>query len=373
MKKIAMWTIGITLLAGSALHAQDSTGNWQGTLQAGKGLRTVLKISKDGTQLKAVMYSVDQDGRAMPVSAIAAQANAVTFSIKPIDVTYAGTLSADGKSIVGKATQNGQANELDLVRVSDEEMWPIPAPPKSMPADAKPKFDVLTVKPSDPDRPGKLFTVRGRHVMTINTTLNDIVTFAYGLHAKQLVDAPAWFATEKFDLDGVPDVDGQPSSDQLKMLMQSALTERFKLTFHRDQRELAVYALTVAKGGPKMTVTSGVPSDPKNFMFRNLGVLNVTNSTMQDFANGMQAAVMDKPVVDHTGLTDRYDFQLKWTPDESQFASMGIKVPTPNAEDPNAPPSLYTALQEQLGLKMESTKAPAPAFVIDHVEKPSAN
>ncbi len=373
MKKLSIWILGVSLLTGTALHAQDISGNWQGTLQVGKGLRTVLKISKEGTQLKAVMYSVDQGGQPLPVTAIAAQANAVTFAIKPIDVTYAGTLSADGKSIIGKATQGGQTNELDLVRVSAEEMWPIPERPKSMPADAKPTFDVLTVKPSDPDRPGKLFTVRGRHVMTINTTMNDIVTFAYGLHAKQLVDAPAWFATDKFDLDGVPDVEGQPSSDQLKMLMQNALTERFKLKFHRDQRELAVYALTVAKGGPKMTVTSGVPSDPKNFMFRNLGQLSVTNSTMQDFCNGMQAAVMDKPVVDHTGLTDRYDFQLKWTADESQFASMGIKVPTPNTEDPNAPPSLYTALQEQLGLKMESTKAAAPAFVIDHVEKPSAN
>jgi uncharacterized protein (TIGR03435 family) len=242
-----------------------------------------------------------------------------------------------------------------------------------MPADAKPGFEVVTIKPSDPDRPGKLFTVRGRHIMTINTNVNDLVTFAYGLHPKQIVDAPAWFGTDKFDLDGVPDVEGQPSSDQLKLLIQKALTERLKLTFHHDERQLSVYALTVGKGGPKMVKTGDQPADPKNFMFRNLGQLSVTNSTMEDFCHGMQGAVMDKPVVDHTGLTDRYDFQLKWTPDESQFGAMGIKVPTPNADDPNAPPNLYTALQEQLGLKLEATKAAAGVIVIDHVEKPSPN
>ena len=106
-----------------------------------------------------------------------------------------------------------------------------------MPADAKPKFDVVTVKPSDPDRPGKLFTIRGRHVLTINTNVTDLVTFAYGLHAKQIVDAPDWFS-EKFDVDGVPDVEGRPSSEQLKMLIQDVLTQRFKLAFHRESGSL---------------------------------------------------------------------------------------------------------------------------------------
>ena len=133
-----------------------------------------------------------------------------------------------------------------------------------------------------------------------------------------------------------------------------------------------MYALTVGKGGPKMKVTNDKPSDPKNFLFRRLGQLNVTNSSMQDFCNGMQSAVMDKPVVDHTGLTDRYDFQLNWTPDESQFGPMGVHVPPPNPDDTTAPPGLYTALQEQL-VKMEATKAMAPAMVIDKAEKPGAN
>src|SRR3954469_17007261 len=126
MRKLMMWVAGIVLLAGGALQAQDLSGNWQGTLQAGKGLRTVLKVSKDGDKLKAVMYSVDQGGRPMQVTSITQAGTAGNFAIAPIDVTYAGVLSADGKTITGKATQGGQGNELDLTRVNAEEMWPIP-------------------------------------------------------------------------------------------------------------------------------------------------------------------------------------------------------------------------------------------------------
>jgi uncharacterized protein (TIGR03435 family) len=369
-----LWMVGLTLIFATSLHAQDKdiTGIWQGTLEAGKGLRTLIKISKDDGKLKAVMYSIDQGGQPIPLSSISLQGSSVTFEIKPLDVTYTGTLNPEGNGVAGNATQNGQTHALNLEHVTAENAWPIPEPPKSMPADAIPKFDVVTVKPSDPNRPGKGFTVRGRHVMTFNTNVNDLITFAYSLHAKQIIGAPAWFATDKFDIDGVPDVEGRPSAQQMRLLLQSALTDRFKLTFHHDKKELSVYALEIAKGGPKLTETTSQPSGPRNFLFRNLGNLTVSNSTMQDFCNGMQGAVMDKPVVDHTGLTARYDFNLKWTPDESQFEAMGGYRP-PATEDPNAPPALSTAMQEQLGLKFEATKAPAEVFVIDHVEKPSAN
>jgi uncharacterized protein (TIGR03435 family) len=377
MKRTLLWMLGIILLSGSpstSLHAQDKdvTGNWQGTLQAERALRTLIKISKDDGKLKAVMYSIDQGGQPIPVTTFSLQGSSVTFEIKPLDVTYTGTLNPDGNAIAGSATQNGQTHTLNLEHVTAENSWPIPEPPKAMPADAIPKFDVITIKPSKPDQQGKGFTVRGRHVMTINTNVNDLITFAYSLHAKQLINAPAWFVTDHFDLDGVPDVEGRPSAQQMRLLLQSALTDRFKLTFHHDKKELSVYALEIGKGGPKLAETTHQPSDPRNFLFRKLGALMVSNSTMQDFCNGMQGAVMDKPVVDHTGLTARYDFTLNWTPDESQFEAMGGFKP-PTADDPNAPPVLSTAMQEQLGLKFDATKAPAEVFVIDHVEKPSAN
>ena len=359
--------------AATAAHAPDLVGNWQGTLQAGKGLRIVLRVSKNDGKLKAAFYSIDQTPKPIDVTSISLQGSAVTFEVKLAGLTYAGVMSPDGKSIAGKLTQGAQSFELDLQSVTDEAMWPIPEAVKPMPADAKPDFDVVTVKPSNPDRPGKGFTVQGRHIMTFNTTVNDLVTMSYSLNVKEIVNAPDWFATDKFDIDGVPDVEGQPNNEQLKVLIQKALTERFGLTFHHADKELAVYVLTVGKGGPKMKVTGDKPSDLKNFAFTKLGALTVTNSTMQDFCNGMQFTVMDKPVVDHTGLTDRYDFQLNWTPDESQFVSMGVHVPPPNPDDTAAPPGLYTALQEQLGLKMEAGKAMAPAMVIDKAEKPGAN
>lgn len=379
MKKTFLWTLGLLLILsgfGGTLraHAQakeiDVTGNWQGTLQAGRGLRIVMKITKVDGKLKGVAYSIDQGGQPIALTSITVQGTSFNFAISAIDVTYVGTLSADGKTITGNQTQNGHTAVMNFDHVTQEATWAIPEPPKAMPKGAVPKFDVVTVKPSDPNRPGKLFTIRGRQIITINTTMNDMVTFAYGLQLKQIVGAPDWFATEKFDLDGVPDIEGQPDLEQFRMLIQSALTQRFKFTYHHDKKELSVYALTVAKSGPKLTVTLSRPSDPGNFMFGKLGQLRVSNMTMKGFCDGMQT-VMDRPVVDHTGLTERYDFNLNWTPDDSQFASFGPR-PAPK-DDPDAPPSLYTALQEQLGLKLEPTKAMTDVFVIDHVEKPAAN
>jgi uncharacterized protein (TIGR03435 family) len=375
MKAIALRFAAVLLLAIGVLHAQspDISGNWQGTLQAGKGLRTVLKISKaDNGGWKAVMYSIDQGGGPIGVTSVTVDKLNFGFTIKSLDVTYSGTLNSDRTTIVGNATQHGETHVLNLARVKAEDAWAIPEPPKSMPADAKPKYDVVTVKPSDPNRPGKLFTIRGRQVLTIGTTVNDLITFAYSLQTKEILNAPSWM-DEKYDVDGLPDVEGQPNIQQMRMLMQDALVERFGLKFHTEQREMPAYALTVARSGPKLTVTADKPSSPGNFLFGGLGKLMVTNSTMKDFCHGMQEAVMDKPVVDQTGLTERYDFNLNWAPDESQFASFGVHIPPPNPDDPNPLPSLFTALQEQLGLKMQATKANVDVMVIDHIEKPSAN
>jgi uncharacterized protein (TIGR03435 family) len=366
----------VTTQAAPPSTAQDIVGTWQGTLhipQANRDLRIENKITKDEKgELKVVDYSIDQGGQAMTATSSSFADGVFKYAIERIDGKYEGKMSADGKTITGTWTQGPGSFALNLERTTPDAAWPIPEPPKPMAADANPKFDVVTIKPSDPNRPGKLFTIRGRHVMTINTTVNDLITFGYSIQTKQMVNAPEWF-DEKYDIDGVPDVEGQPDIQQMRILIRDALVERFGLKFHNEQRELSVYALTVAKGGPKMTVTEDKPSTPGNFIFRGLGRLMVTNSTMKDFCHGMQEAVMDKPVVDQTGLTDRYDFNLNWTPDQSQFAAMGAHVPPPNIDDPNAPPNLYTALQEQLGLKLESTKANADVMVIDHIDKPSAN
>jgi uncharacterized protein (TIGR03435 family) len=243
-----------------------------------------------------------------------------------------------------------------------------------MASDANPAFEVVTIKPSSPDHTGKNIGVSGRHFKMTNFNLEDIIGLAYGLHIKQVIGLPEWSNKALYDIDGVPDTPGLPSIKQMGLIDQKLLADRFHLQFHRETRQLSVFAITVAPGGPKLTKTTALPTDMQAFYFKGLGDLTVRNQTMSDFATWMQT-VLDRPVVDHTGLTDRYDLTLKWTPDDSQFAqfrSSGMQLPTPSS-DPNAPPSLYTAIQEQLGLKMEAVKAPDVVLVIDHVDKPTAN
>jgi uncharacterized protein (TIGR03435 family) len=248
--------------------------------------------------------------------------------------------------------------------------------PSTMTANADPTLEVATIKPSPPGRPGKLFSFQGTHFKTFNTNMNDLIALAYGLHAKQIIDAPAWFGTDLFDIDGKPDVPGRPNLKQMGILIQKLLADRCDLKFHHERRELSVYAIRLANGGPKMSVTTEGPNDASGFRLRGFGDLVVRNMTMATFASWMQSGVMDKPVVDQTGLTGRYDFNLKWTPDESQFGQFrGTNGPMapPAGDNPNAPPGLYTAVQEQLGLKIEATKAPDDVIVIDHMEHPSPN
>jgi uncharacterized protein (TIGR03435 family) len=366
--------------AATPASPTDLAGIWQGTLhiaQANRDLRIEIKISKaaDGSY-KATFYSIDQGGQPLVASKTTFQNGALTFGMDAIGGKYEGKMSADGKTITGTWTQGPNPIPLNFERTTEDAAWPIPEPVKPMAADANPGFDVVTIKPSQPGARGKGFGYQGTHFRTFNTNMNDLVAFAYGLHSKQIVDAPAWFDSDLFDIDGVPDVPGQPSLHQMELMVQKLLPDRFVLKFHHDQRELPVYIITAGSGGPKMKKTTAGPNDPQGFGFRGLGDLIVRNMNMKEFATWMQSGVMDKPVVDHTGLTDKYDFTLKWTPDDSQFAQFrGANVQTQAAagDNPDAPPSLYTAVQETLGLKIEAGKAMDDVIVIDHVEKPSAN
>jgi len=366
--------------AAPAASPTDIVGIWQGTLhiaQANRDLRIENKISRDGKgNLAVIDYSIDQGGRPIPANKASFEGGVLKYSIDAISGSYEGKMSPDGKSLTGNWTQGPGTLALNMERVTEDAAWPIPEPPKPMAENADPSFDVATIKPSKPGTPGKLFSFRGRHVITINTNVNDLISFAYGLHAKQILGEPDWFGNDLFDIDGVPDVEGQPNSAQFRSMVQKLLVDRFQLKFHHEQRELSVYIVTVAPGGPKLEKSDTPLSQGQGFFFRGFGDLNVSNNSITDFAHGMQGSVMDKPVVDHTGLTDRYNFRLKWTPDDSQFAQFrGTNPPQPPAagDNPNAPPSLYTAMPEQLGLKIEAGKAMDDVIVIDHAEKPSSN
>jgi len=146
-------------------------------------------------------------------------------------------------------------------------------------------------------------------------------------------------------------------------MVEKLLNNRFALRTHHEKRELSVYALTVAKGGVKLARSKSEPDAPID-QTGNLASgqqsWTFTNNTMTDFAMGMQFLV-GKPVADQTSLIGRFDFTLTWTPDE-------LRTP-----DPGAPPGLFTAIQEQLGLKLDSARAPTDVLVIDYADRPSAN
>jgi uncharacterized protein (TIGR03435 family) len=371
-------TIALAVFSLGALFAQDITGAWQGTLVLPnkQELRLVFKISKADPGLKAVMYSIDQTPQAIS-SEITQTGSTVKITVPAAAITYEGKLDSDGVNLTGNFTQGGgQPIALNFKHVGPKEPeWPMPdapALPKNMAADADPEFDACSIKPSKPGQQGRGLTIRGREVVTINTPVSFLITFVYGVSAQQVTGGPAWMDTESYDLDGKPAQEGMPNQKQLKIMIQKLLADRFQLKFHREKKELNVYAIQVGKNGPKLTKSAADPKGLPGLQFRGLGALNVFNATMADLASTFQTAVLDRPVVDQTGLDGHYDFALNWTPDETQFASMGIKVPPPS-DKADAPPDLGAALQEQLGLKLATTKAPVDVLVIDHVEKPSAN
>jgi uncharacterized protein (TIGR03435 family) len=236
-------------------------------------------------------------------------------------------------------------------------------PPKMMAANAHPVFEVAAIKPSDPNDPSDRIHTDGRHVLLENQSVEKLIEFAYGIQKSQLAGGPAWASTDRYDVNGVSDVAGEPNTKQLQGMVRQLLVERFGLVFHREQRELSVYAITVAKGGPKLTKSAGDPNGQMDENGSGSGQtlsMRFNNTSMADFGMIMQF-VVDRPLVDRTGLAGRYDFVLRFTSDEAR------------ATDPNAPPGLFTAVQEQLGLKLEAVRAPAEVLVVDTVERPSGN
>lgn len=239
--------------------------------------------------------------------------------------------------MTGTFTQ-GAPLPLNLTKATPEMAWAIPEPPPPpvrMAATANAVFEVATIKPSEPGRPGKVFTVRGQDVVTINTTLSDLVTMAYGIHPKQLTGAPSWVDTDKFDITGKPEAPGQPNVDQMKIMIQKMVVDRFQLKFHRDKKELAVYTITALKTGMKIKKSEADPNSLPGLFFGrspNGTTFNVRNATLAEVGSVLQGSVLDKPVLDQTGSTDKYDFTLTFTPDAGQMAAFGPLRPTPRRE-----------------------------------------
>jgi uncharacterized protein (TIGR03435 family) len=376
MKKLMVWMIALT---AAPLFAQNITGSWQGTLQSPQGaLRIVINISTtEADTLKALLYSIDQGAQPMTASAVLRNGSTVKIAVAAIGGNYEGRISAEGNSIAGTWTQ-GQPLPLTLARATPETAWAIPEPPpppKRMADDAAPSFEVATIKPSRPEERFSLLVNRSGMLNTTSTSVTDLIKFAYNLHPRQIAAGPAWMESEKYDITGKPDVPGIPSIKQLKTMVQQLLKDRFALAFHTEKKELPVYAITIAKTGLKLTKNESNPNGLPGFG-GGPRTLNIRNSTIAEFASMLQANILEQPVVDQTGLAGaRFDFILKWTPDATQrpLGAPEGSAPAPAANDPDAPPDIFAAFQQQLGLRLQSAKAPVDVLVVDHVEKPSAN
>jgi uncharacterized protein (TIGR03435 family) len=376
MKKVTLWMMALPALLGSALEAQNITGNWQGTLLAGpQKVRIVFKIALENDKLQATLRTVDQPSPPIATT-ITRDGSTVKMTIPSINGTYEGKLSGDGNSIAGTWTQ-GAPLPLNLERATPQTAWAIPEPPPPparMAANANPAFEVATIKPSDPARPQQIITLRGAEVITTNVTVHDLINLAYWLHPKQLSGGPAWTEADKFDMAGKPDVPGQPNVDQMKTMIQKLLADRFQLKFHFEKRELSVYAVKIAKTEAKITKSQDDPKGLPGFYFGRTPsgtTLTFRNSPMSQVTAVLQN-FLDKPVVDQSGLSEKYDFTLTFTLDPAQAARLGGALPAA-ADNPDAAPDVFGAFQQQLGLKLESTKALTEVMVIDKVEKPSEN
>lgn len=238
-----------------------------------------------------------------------------------------------------------------------------------MPPDAQPAFEVVSIKPTPSDAQGSSISMGrggGNLFASTNHSVKDLIAFAYLLHPKQVIGGPAWAQDERYDVTGKPDTAGLPNVAQFQAMVRKLLTSHFGLAFHREKKELSVYTITIAKGGAKE------PKAPKSrnsgtlpvFGSNSPGVLTIQNMTMTSFAEYVQSRFLDKPVVDRTGLEGRYDFQLRWQPD------LAAAVPAPDAEPL---PDIFTAFQQQLGLRLGAAKAPADTLVIDRLDRPAAN
>ena len=261
-------------------------------------------------------------------------------------------------------------------------------PPNATPAAAPLAFDAISIHPT---KPGMTTTINGvtttrtvtqdmpdgYHVE--NATVKSLIVDAYIVKWDSLVGGPDWIGINGYDIDAkvTPAADAPPpklTRAQRRQMIQSLLADRFKLVVHNETKDSLIYELDVAKGGPKLHASTpgdkaadGIIEPDGQFHpgvdnYFGKGVLILQGYPLSSVADVLSSTELKCPVVDKTGLTGKYDISLRWTPDNTP-------VDSPLAGGP----SLFTAVQEQLGLKLISTHGPVKTLVIDHVEPPTPN
>jgi uncharacterized protein (TIGR03435 family) len=229
------------------------------------------------------------------------------------------------------------------------------------------QFVVASVMPAAPGAPGggAYLLMPGGTFVGRNLPVKRLVMEAYGMSDFQITGGPAWIGSEHYDIDAK--ADGLATADQLRHLMEVLLADRFKLTIHRSTKQLPIFVLVVGKSGPKIHLSEH--PDPGNRRIVSRARIN-GDFTIAEFVKRL-GPLLGRSVIDRTELRGEYDLNLEWAPDSGQGLPVpGVSVPPPT--DSNGP-SIFTAIQEQLGLRLESQKGPVEILLIDRVEKPSEN
>jgi uncharacterized protein (TIGR03435 family) len=238
------------------------------------------------------------------------------------------------------------------------------------------EFEVASIKPTAPGENGRWIRMLSTTEFAArNHTVKTLIAAAYDLNPQAILAGPAWVESDHYDIVARTPGTVRPTLNEQMAMLRKLLADRFGLTFHREEMEMRVYALTVAKGGHKLqesTLSADVsPQGPPPLIFvvsPQLIKLPGRYATMGEFASVLQRATLEYPVLNRTGLSGRYDFDLEFTPDESVFGgALG------NGTDESTKPHLFAAVQQQLGLRLEATKGAVQALTIDHVARPSAN
>jgi len=254
---------------------------------------------------------------------------------------------------------------------------PAPAPQASAPA-----YDVVSIKQNKSGSGSMSISGEANSFKGTNLTLTNLLINSYDIRAELIYGLPAWTRSARFDIYAKivnPDMEQMHklTNEQRRAMLLAVLKDRFHLQAHLETKTLPVFDLTVATGGPKFTGATGADTHAamvKNglttggSMLVNNGELTANAVPLSSLTYSLSGEV-GRTIIDKTGLTGKYDFELKWTP-EGAAASGADNGQT---DDQNSASSLFTALQEQLGLKLQSSKGPVETLVVDHVEMPSEN
>lgn len=234
---------------------------------------------------------------------------------------------------------------------------------------AQSQYEVATIKPSAPGT-ARHIQIRGTRFAAEGTTVEDLLQFAYGVHTSQILGGPNWIKTDHFDISADPEMERRPSASELKTMTARLLTERFHLVLANEEAILPVFALVRTKARVQLKPT--IP-DSTSVLSGGLvppGSLFVHNGTVGDFIAYLQRYAppeIDRPIVDQTDISGRYEFELHFSPEGGRD-----REPAEDAS-PMSAPNIFTAMQDQLGLRLQPTRAEVKVLRIIAISVPTPN